>query len=150
MLTACWALVILGIWCFGLRLSESCSVRYKIQACSCLRVSELRSAVEMLASVSAVRLSCWSALEGVISIATTVSGIGAVCFGGWSSSSSVFMGSVLDGDGCAFLVRSEWSKRKVVVRLGDEEVQWRMSLKVENFAGRFQSLWSEGLGISFR
>ena len=65
----------------GLRLRASCSVRYRIRACSCSRVRELRSAAEVFANIAAVRLSCWSAIEGVISMSTIVGRDGVVVGG---------------------------------------------------------------------
>ena len=62
----------LGSWCVGLRLKESCSVRYKMRACNCSRVRALRSVVEVFASVAAVWFSCWSAMDGVMSMLTMV------------------------------------------------------------------------------
>ena len=80
---------------------------------------ELRSAVEMFASFSAVQLSCLSAMEWKISISTTVGidGVSTGGFGGLSYSSSVFMGSVSDGDLVVFVAKSVGSREGVFVVL---------------------------------
>ena len=71
------------------------------------------SAAEVFANIAAVRLSCWSAIEGVISMSTIVGRDGVVVgeSGGLFSFSSVFICSVSDGGLVGFVAMSVGSRK---------------------------------------